>query len=78
MKSYNSGLAVGLHAEERSTENQWSQSFPTQSFGQKVTALENNRNQTKRAGCRDTGGESKDENENRHEGGFLHGQTGNV
>ena len=49
MKSYNSGLAVGLQAEERSTENQWSQRFhTTQSFGLKVTALENKRNQNKR------------------------------
>lgn len=71
MKSYNSGLAGGLHAEERSTENQWSQSFPTQSFGQKVTALENYTNRTKRAGWRDTGGEREDKNKNRLSNGHT-------
>lgn len=40
MKSYNSGLAVGLLAE-RAPENQWSPTFSTPTFGLKVTAREN-------------------------------------
>lgn len=46
MKSYNSGLAGGLKADERSTENQWSHHLNSKLFAQGVTAFKNNSNKT--------------------------------
>lgn len=41
MKSCNAGS--GLQAEERCAENQWRHHLPSNTFGLKVTAFENNR-----------------------------------